>query len=144
MQAGKLIGCKARGQSVTIEPGGQVELSGAPVHNLHQTQAEVRQHLQQAGAAAAEIGVQFLGIGLDPRSRSGDLDFMPKKRYHLLREYLQDVSPDGFGRELFVNTTSTQVCASSPGGAVSCGVPQLANPAIHANHALHASGDTRQ
>ena len=110
MQAGQIVGCKARGQSVTIETGGQVELSGAPVQNLHQTQAEVRQHLQQAGEAASEIGVQFLGIGYDPRSRSGDLDFMPKQRYHLLHDYLQDTSAGTFGRELLFNTTSTQVC----------------------------------
>lgn len=83
------------------------------MHNLHQTQAELSQHLQQARAAASAIGVQFLGLGFDPRSRVADLECMPKERYKLLDAYLKDTElrADASSEMLF-NTTTTQVRAS--------------------------------
>eukprot|EP00892_Ulva_mutabilis_P009074 jgi/Ulvmu1/6539/UM003_0173.1 len=106
-EGGNIIGCKANGQSITIETGGQLELSGAPVHNLHQMRAELSEHLRQARAAAADIGVQFLGLGYDPRSRAADLEYMPRDRYKLLGSYLG--AHNDFGQELLFNTTTTQV-----------------------------------
>ena len=64
---GNIIGCKLNSQSVTLEPGGQFELSGAPLANLHQTCAEVHSHLYQIKTVAKEIGVSFLGLGFQPK-----------------------------------------------------------------------------
>jgi glutamate--cysteine ligase len=62
-----IIGAKKDGQSVTLEPGGQFELSGAPLANLHQTCAEVHSHLYQVKTVCKELGVAFLGLGFQPK-----------------------------------------------------------------------------
>jgi glutamate--cysteine ligase len=61
------VGAKLDGQSVTLEPGGQFELSGAPLENLHLTCAEVHSHLYQVKTVAQELGVAFLGMGFQPK-----------------------------------------------------------------------------
>ena len=67
VEAGEIIGATFEGQSVTLEPGGQLELSGAPVDTLHKTCAEVNSHLYQVKAISEELGVKFLGLGFDPK-----------------------------------------------------------------------------
>lgn len=67
VEAGEIIGATFDGQSVTLEPGGQLELSGAPVDTLHKTCAEVNSHLYQVKAISEELGVKFLGLGFDPK-----------------------------------------------------------------------------
>ncbi|KAK9806992.1 hypothetical protein WJX72_009829 [[Myrmecia] bisecta] len=88
MEAGNIIGATLDGQSVTIEPGGQFELSGAPVDTLHKTCSEVNSHLYQVKTIAAEMGVAFLGLGFDPKWRVADVPIMPKQRYRIMREYM--------------------------------------------------------
>lgn len=65
-------------QSISLEPGGQFELSGAPLETLHQTCAEVNSHLYQVKAVAEELGLGFLGIGFHPKWRLTDIPVMPK------------------------------------------------------------------
>lgn len=67
VESGEIIGATFEGQSVTLEPGGQLELSGAPVDTLHKTCAEVNSHLYQVKAISEELGVKFLGLGFDPK-----------------------------------------------------------------------------
>lgn len=107
VEGDNVVGCLHDGKSITIESGGQVELSGKPLWNLHQTRAELASHLREVRAIAAEIGVRFVGSGTDPASSIEDVAFVPKQRYRILDEYLTDA--DGYGRELLLNTTSTQV-----------------------------------
>ena len=76
------------GCSITLEPGGQVELSGAPLENIHQTCCEIGRHLRQVKAIGAELNVGFLGIGYQPKWPREELPWMPKSRYKIMREYM--------------------------------------------------------
>jgi glutamate--cysteine ligase len=71
--------------SITLEPGGQFELSGAPLENIHQTCAEVNQHLNEVRAVADELGVGLLGMGFQPKWTRDDMPWMPKGRYKIMR-----------------------------------------------------------
>ncbi|KAJ0263448.1 hypothetical protein HA466_0038020 [Hirschfeldia incana] len=73
MEGDKIIGLKQGKQSISLEPGGQFELSGAPLETLHQTCAEVNSHLYQVKAVAEEMG-----IGFQPKWRREDIPIMPK------------------------------------------------------------------
>lgn len=110
MEAGKIIGCKMNGQSVTLEPGGQFELSGAPLSNLHQTCDEVNSHLYQAKAISEEFGVAFLGLGFDPKSRFEDVPIMPKERYQIMRQYMPKKGK--LGLDMMFRSCTIQVCSN--------------------------------
>ena len=83
-----IIGCAKDGQSVTLEPGGQFELSGAPLENLRQTEEEVRWHIETVTALAQERGHKFMGIGFDPQWSVAEVPMMPKGRYKIMRAYM--------------------------------------------------------
>jgi glutamate--cysteine ligase len=76
------------GCSVSLEPGGQLELSGAAVENLHQTCSEVHTHLAQVREVGDEIGVGFLGLGFSPKWTLDETPIMPKGRYQIMRNYM--------------------------------------------------------
>jgi glutamate--cysteine ligase len=76
------------GGSVTLEPGGQVELSGAPLDTIHQTCAEIGRHLTQVKALGTELGFGLLGLGYQPKWPSASLPWMPKGRYRIMRAYM--------------------------------------------------------
>lgn len=82
------IALRQDGAAITLEPGGQLELSGAPLLTIHQTQAEINLHLDQLGAVCREFDVAFLGIGVQPRWRYEQIPWMPKGRYRFMRAYL--------------------------------------------------------
>ena len=88
MERENIIGAKLQGQSVTLEPGGQLELSGAPLETLHETCAETQSHLFQMKTIAAEYGVTFLGLGFDPKTTIEDVPMMPKERYKIMKAYM--------------------------------------------------------
>jgi glutamate--cysteine ligase len=74
--------------SITLEPGGQFELSGAPLATIHQTCGEVHEHLRQVREVCNELGLGMLGLGFDPSSRRDEVPWMPKGRYRIMREYM--------------------------------------------------------
>ena len=76
------------GAAISLEPGGQFELSGAPLATLHQTCDEVNTHLAQVKAVAEEIGAAFFGLGFQPLWRRADIPVMPKGRYDIMRAYM--------------------------------------------------------
>ncbi|KAM7278960.1 hypothetical protein ACFE04_006094 [Oxalis oulophora] len=78
MEGDNIIGLKQGKQSISLEPGGQFELSGAPLETLHQTCAEVNSHLYQVKAVTEEMGIGFLGIGFQPKWEIKDIPIMPK------------------------------------------------------------------
>jgi hypothetical protein len=101
------IGATLDGQSVTLEPGGQFELSGAPLATLHQTCAEVNSHLYQAKSIAEELGIGFMGIGFDPKWRIDEIPVMPKDRYRLMKAYMPTVGKRGL--DMMFRTCTIQV-----------------------------------
>jgi glutamate--cysteine ligase len=76
------------GCSITLEPGGQVELSGAPLETIHQTCAEIHRHLDQVKAVGADLKIAFIGLGYQPKWPRETLPWMPKGRYRIMRRYM--------------------------------------------------------
>ncbi|MGE5475742.1 MAG: glutamate--cysteine ligase [Bacteroidales bacterium] len=95
------------GASVTLEPGGQLELSGAPLDSIHQTCAETYEHLKQVKQIAARLGIGFLGMGFQPKWSRGDIPWMPKGRYKIMREYMP--KRGGKGLDMMLRTCTVQV-----------------------------------
>ncbi len=82
------IGLKGEGASVSLEPGGQFELSGAPLENVHETCDEVHRHLDAVKKVCEPMGVAFLGMGFAPTWTLDDVPQMPKARYDIMRRYM--------------------------------------------------------
>jgi glutamate--cysteine ligase len=94
-EGGNLIGLVKDGANVSLEPGGQLELSGAPLETIHQTCDEVNQHLAEVKDIADEIGAGFIGLGAAPVWSHDDMPLMPKGRYKLMDGYMQKVGTAG-------------------------------------------------
>ncbi|KAJ8449254.1 hypothetical protein Cgig2_002386 [Carnegiea gigantea] len=107
MEGDNIIGLKQGKQNISLEPGGQFELSGAPVETLHQTCAEVNSHLYQVKAVAEEMGIGFLGIGFQPKWGIKDIPIMPKGRYEIMRNYMPKVGT--LGLDMMFRTCTVQV-----------------------------------
>jgi glutamate--cysteine ligase len=95
------------GASVTLEPGGQLELSGALLDNLHDTCREVNTHLKQVKSIAEPCGASFLGMGFQPKMRREDTHWMPKGRYQIMRSYMPKVG--NLGIDMMTRTSTVQV-----------------------------------
>lgn len=95
------------GCSVTLEPGGQFELSGAPLRTIHETCAEVHEHLIQVKEVCGEMGAGVVGLGFDPKSRREDVGWMPKGRYKIMREYMP--TRGTLGLDMMLRTCTVQV-----------------------------------
>jgi glutamate--cysteine ligase len=95
------------GASITLEPGGQLELSGALLDNIHQTCREVNTHLKQVRSVSGPLGIAFLGMGFQPKWRREDMQWMPKGRYRIMREYMQKVGT--LGQDMMTRTCTVQV-----------------------------------
>ncbi len=95
IEGAHLIGLEKDGANVSLEPGGQLELSGAPLETIHQTCDEVNAHLADVKDIADEIGVGFIGLGAAPIWRHEDMPLMPKGRYKLMDGYMQKVGTSG-------------------------------------------------
>ncbi len=74
--------------SITLEPAGQLELSGAPLTSIHSTCAEVNRHLDQCRHVGRDLGIGFLGLGYHPKWPLADMPWMPKGRYDIMRRYM--------------------------------------------------------
>ena len=95
--------------SVTLEPGGQFELSGAPLETLHETAAENAQHLDEVKEVAGEIGAGFIGLGFAPEWKREDMHWMPKGRYKIMREYMPKKGKLGLDMMLRTCTVQTNL-----------------------------------
>ncbi|QPM90726.1 glutamate--cysteine ligase [Pseudooceanicola algae] len=94
-EGGKLIGLTKDDANVSLEPGGALELSGAPLETIHQTCDEVNIHLREVKDIADEIGVGFIGLGAAPIWQHDEMPLMPKGRYKLMDSYMQKVGTAG-------------------------------------------------
>ena len=106
-EGGKLIGLEKDGANVSLEPGGQLELSGAPVETIHETCDEVNSHLREVKDVADDIGAGFIGLGAAPVWTHEQMDLMPKGRYNLMNDYMGRVGT--MGRVMMRRTCTVQV-----------------------------------
>lgn len=102
-----LIGLTRDGASVTLEPAGQLELSGKPLANIHQTSAEIQNHLLEVRAVAQSLGLGFLGMGFQPKWSREQMPWMPKGRYAIMRRYMPTVG--SLGLDMMTRTCTVQV-----------------------------------
>ncbi|MFN8720527.1 MAG: glutamate--cysteine ligase [Rhodospirillales bacterium] len=93
--------------NITLEPGGQFELSGAPLISLHDTCNEVNEHLDQVKAVGRELGVAMMGMGFNPKWTRDDIPWMPKGRYKIMRESMPQQGT--MGLDLMLRTCTGQV-----------------------------------
>ena len=105
-EGGHLIGLKRNGASVSLEPGGQFELSGAPLDHIHQTCNEVNEHLREVREIAQPLGIAFLGLGASPLWSLKETPIMPKGRYKIMMEYMDKVGR--LGRQMMFRTCTVQ------------------------------------
>ena len=113
MEGDNVIALTGRDGSVSLEPAGQFELSGAPLDNLHQTCAETGRHLEQVKTIGDRLGLGFLGLGMWPDKTRGELPIMPKGRYAIMLRHMPRVGSLGLDMMLRTCTIQTNLDYSS-------------------------------
>ena len=93
--------------NVSLEPGGQFELSGAPLETVHDTCEEVHEHLTQVREVGDRLGIGFLGLGASPTWSRAEIPVMPKGRYGIMAPYMDKVGR--YGRDMMFRTCTVQV-----------------------------------
>ena len=108
VERGNIIGLYdvTGGGAISLEPGGQFELSGAPVETVHQTQSELMAHLAQVREIAAPLGIGFLGLGMTPSWSRTQIPVMPKGRYKIMTNYMPKVGR--YGLDMMYRTCTVQ------------------------------------
>ena len=107
LENGNPIALSNGSYSISLEPGGQFELSGAPLETLHQTCAEVHEHLDQVRAVCQELKLGMMGLGFDPKWSRADVPWMPKGRYAIMRRYMP--TKGSLGLDMMLRTCTVQV-----------------------------------
>ena len=107
LEQDKLIGLERDGANISLEPGGQLELSGAPLETIHQTCDEVNGHLAEVQEIAERIGAGFIGLGAAPIWSQDQMPMMPKGRYRLMTDYMGRVGT--LGTQMMYRTCTVQV-----------------------------------
>jgi glutamate--cysteine ligase len=105
-EGGNIIALVQGKASITLEPGGQFELSGAPLEHLHQTCGETGSHLAQLRDTAGRLGIAFLGLGFSPKWSLEETPVMPKARYKIMRDYMAKVGR--LGRQMMFRSCTVQ------------------------------------
>ena len=113
IENGNVIALTGDDGTISLEPAGQLELSGAPLENLHQSCAESGRHLKQVKAVGDRLGLGFLGIGMWPDKARSDLPMMPKGRYKIMANYMPRVGKLGLDMMLRTCTIQTNLDYSS-------------------------------
>ncbi len=109
MEGDHVIALAGSDGTVSLEPAGQLELSGAPLENLHQTCAETGRHLKQVKEVGAELGLGFLGLGMWPDKTRAELPIMPKGRYEIMLRHMPRVGTMGLDMMLRTCTIQTNL-----------------------------------
>ena len=106
-EGGNTIGMTRKGANISLEPGGQFELSGAMVPDMHATAAELQNHLDEVASIADPMGVRFMGLGAAPEWSGAEMPVMPKGRYRLMTDYMGRVGTHG--TQMMYRTCTVQV-----------------------------------
>jgi glutamate--cysteine ligase len=104
---GNPIGLTRDKASISLEPGGQFELSGAPLPDLHAAWAELQNHLDETREASAPLDLGFAPLGFHPLAQRADMPWMPKGRYAIMRQYMPRVG--AMGLDMMLRTCTVQV-----------------------------------
>lgn len=107
LEQGHIIGLTRNGANVSLEPGGQLELSGAPLETIHDTNAELAEHLNEVALVGNRIGAKFIGLGAAPVWTAEQMPMMPKGRYRLMTDYMDRVGT--MGKTMMYRTCTVQV-----------------------------------
>ncbi|MFL6849861.1 MAG: glutamate--cysteine ligase, partial [Sphingomicrobium sp.] len=107
LEHGKVIALTGTDGTISLEPAGQLELSGAALENLHQTCSEAARHLDQCKAVGERLGLGFLGTGMWPDKTRDELPRMPKGRYAIMLNYMPKVG--SLGLDMMLRTCTIQV-----------------------------------
>ena len=107
LENGRTIALLRDGASVSLEPAGQLELSGAALETLHQTCVETGTHLNEVAQVAGEMQLGFLGMGFQPKWTRADMPWMPKGRYQIMKSYMPKVG--SLGLDMMTRTCTVQV-----------------------------------
>ncbi|MFL6751953.1 MAG: glutamate--cysteine ligase [Sphingomicrobium sp.] len=107
VENGNVIALSGADGTISLEPAGQFELSGAPLENLHETCAEAARHLGQCKMIGDRVGLGFLGLGMWPDKTRGELPVMPKGRYRIMLDYMPKVGT--LGLDMMLRTCTIQV-----------------------------------
>jgi glutamate--cysteine ligase len=102
----RTIALAHEGASVTLEPGGQIELSGAPLRTARETCSEFNTHVDLVKRLSDDFGIAWLGLGIDPFHEVGEIPTMPKQRYEIMRRYLP--TRGGLALEMMHATATVQ------------------------------------
>ncbi len=105
-QDGHIIALSRDNAQITLEPGGQIELSGEPCDSIHCTYAEFTQHIRELLEVAEPLDVVFLGLGMQPVSRLDEIEWVPKKRYRIMGPYMPKVGR--LGQRMMKQTATVQ------------------------------------
>jgi len=106
-EGGKVIALAGKDGTISLEPAGQLELSGAALSDLHQTCAEAGRHLEQVKAVGDKLGLGFLGLGMWPDKARAELPVMPKGRYEIMLRHMPRVG--NLGLDMMLRTCTIQV-----------------------------------
>jgi glutamate--cysteine ligase len=107
LEGGQVIALKKGLASISLEPAGQFELSGAPLIDVHATAAELDEHLQECLTIGKQLGLGFMGHGFNPLWAREDMPVMPKGRYNIMRRYMPKVGT--LGLDMMLRTCTVQV-----------------------------------
>ena len=104
---GNIIGLRDGDASISLEPAGQLELSGAPLATLHETKTELEAHFAQLRCPSRDLRVGFAPLGFHPLATRADMPWMPKGRYAIMRRYMPTVGQ--LGLDMMTRTCTVQV-----------------------------------
>ena len=104
--SGPVLGAKRNGASITLEPGAQLELSGAAFPDLHQVYLEIEQHVAELSEISSELNIAWLTTGFHPTAHLSELPWVPKQRYPIMRDYLPRRGSGGL--DMMQRTCTTQ------------------------------------
>jgi glutamate--cysteine ligase len=105
-EEGATIALARDGISITLEPGGQIELAGRPVDTVHEAEDEVTSHVRELVTVGRELGLAFLGLGCHPVSTLDEITWVPQQRYRIMRDYMARVGT--MGHRMMKQTATVQ------------------------------------
>lgn len=105
-ERGRVIALFGRKATITVEPGGQLELSGEQCESIHCAYRELSEHVREVVTVGAELGIAFLGLGMQPLSPVDEIEWVPKRRYEIMGPYMQRVG--SLGHRMMKQTATVQ------------------------------------